>query len=619
MLEVPLVNPSPNPVVLIGYVEKAECFWIKVASEIPWSELEMVRSCFRMTYLPLMPNGMYSCSPAKIYETLMWIRYYNIQMALMPETEKYLVLNYPSELRFFRNPEPIEAVMLMPPKAEYQAQGIKFLTSRNRAIMADGTGLGKTYQMIAAMAYLHNYCGVKQFLILTKNSLTFHWLKEILRFTNQFEEDDIAIIDNNNKHQFFSPHKKIFIISNLHIADAIYSYRKDGAKKKKSKKRVQWSDKLIKLDDVWMPGKRCLIMDEVHEFNNPESIKSKALHSILCQFEYRYLITATPAINHFYKWYGIIKLLDESFFPYSYQVFSLYVAQTIGDQYNPYKVVKYNAQIVKKIEEALSPYIIKRSKHEVPMNTTQTTKAVYFRLPMMVKSLYEVMSKKEFHVFQNEQYKKKNMMTAFPYTLQILDNPLLLRDKVIDREIQNYLDDIEFENDPRVIYLDAFMKELTEAGEKLIIYDIHPQTLNMLAEHFQQYHPITIHGESKLSGKEKEDFLDRFRNQNDPCKLILLSAQSMSTGVNLQQGASKIVFFSLPNDALLVGQGMERVWRITSENDSLVLFFIFDKTFDTYRYFRVKRRIEYNDTSFTRTFSESEIEGLLNGIESSPE
>jgi SNF2 family DNA or RNA helicase len=364
-----------------------------------------------------------------------------------------------------------------------------------------------------------------------------------------------------------------------------------------------------------MPGPRCLIIDEVHEFNNPDSIKSKALYSIIKQFEYRYLITATPAINHFYKWYGIIRLLDQSIFPYNYRVFLLYIAQTIGDQYNPYKVEKYNVQVVKKVEEALSPYIIKRSKHEIPMATKQVTKAVYFKLPMIVRSLYNVMSKKEFYVFQNDTYKKKNILTSFPYTLQILDNPLLLRDKIIDREIQNYLDDIKFEHDPRVIYLESFMKELAENNEKLIIYDIHPQTLDMLAEHFKQYSPITIHGEKNLTAKEKEDLLDRFRNKNDPCKLILLSAQSMSAGVNLQQGASKIVFFSLPNDALLVGQGMERVWRITSVNDSLVLFFVFDKTFDTYRYFRVKRRIEYNDVSFTRTFSESEIEGLLNGIE----
>ena len=67
----------------------------------------------------------------------------------------------------------------------YQVEGVAFLASRGRALLADDMGLGKTLQAIAAGSWLADNAAVKRILIVCPTSLKHQWGREIAKFTGR--------------------------------------------------------------------------------------------------------------------------------------------------------------------------------------------------------------------------------------------------------------------------------------------------------------------------------------------------------------------------------------------------------------------------------------------------
>lgn len=65
----------------------------------------------------------------------------------------------------------------------YQVDGVAFLVSAGRALLADDMGLGKTLQAIAATRWLMSHDSVERVLVVCPASLKQQWAREVERFT----------------------------------------------------------------------------------------------------------------------------------------------------------------------------------------------------------------------------------------------------------------------------------------------------------------------------------------------------------------------------------------------------------------------------------------------------
>lgn len=555
------------------------------------------------------------------------IQYQN--RSVFSEAKKLETSLYSRETKFFRNEDLDLSILTDNTKLfDYQIEGIKFFLSRSRWYNMDDMGLGKTIQTIFTVSQLYKSGKIDGIFLVTKNGLSYHWVKEFLLFSKVFNRDDILLVNNKNKRRVFDEanSKKIIITPNHLLADIFVSYRKRQKKvdKKTGKlKRINnsdrvWNKKYFSIKKQWGKTSLSIIIDEAHTFKNSKATWSKALNCFISEFEYRGFLSGTPSINRFEEYFFQMKLLDPFIFNQTQKSFLLSISRSIGTENNPWAINLYDEKKILFYRERLKMNCLKRVKEDLPeMKTRRIIKKVFFELSPIQKQLYDYFSNRETE--ENKANHRKitngNIFRYFTRVCQCVDNTVLLDNKIRNDYVNKLLSKYEFGDDPRLTYLDDYLREsIEDLGEKVVIFDTHPLTLDLLEERYYNYKPITIHGSKNTGEEERQRAQEIFNDQNSECKLILLSSLTSSTGLNLQKGSHKVVFFTTPWNTTDYRQALDRTYRITSEKDTIITIFVFDNTIDVVRVERNLDRTEFNDTYLNKELNEEDIGRLLNGL-----
>ena len=151
----------------------------------------------------------------------------------------------------------------------YQAQGVEFLWSRDRALLADDMGLGKTIQAIMAMARV----GEKALVVCPKVMIG-TWLEEIGRWGSDlcgFRCDDIASESWDNGMV------------------AVTNYER--------------------LPDVFPDSLSTVIADEAHYLKNPQADRTRRFKAVAKNADRVYGLTGTPLLNTPADLWGVLDSL----------------------------------------------------------------------------------------------------------------------------------------------------------------------------------------------------------------------------------------------------------------------------------------------------------------------
>ena len=202
-----------------------------------------------------------------------------------------------------------------------------------------------------------------------------------------------------------------------------------------------------------------------------------------------------------------------------------------------------------------------------------------------------------------------------PYLIQIIDNPFLLQGKIDSASpFHSTLKNWNFNYDSKIEYLDYALKTyIEENGEKIVLFDNHPMTIMQLERRYAKYNPIAVHGQT--GDKEQDKFIKQelFNDRSNDRKLIILNPQIGGASWNLNKGAKRTIFFTLPNDGVLYQQALERCDRINNTENPIVELLLFDKTLDIRRYKKNTNRVNLNNRYLDKHLSKQELKELLEG------
>lgn len=566
-------------------------------------------------------------------EFLHWCDYFKWEIqyknrGVFEEAKKLETGLYKRETIFNRGVKLDESILTETTRLyDFQKECVNFFLSRTRWYNMCDMGLGKSIMSIFTFSQLYKEGKIDSIFLVSKNGLSYHWLREILMFSNVFKKEDILLVNNENKKKVFTENKdkKIIITPNHLLADIFVSYRKKQKKfdeKKKKLKRInnsdrRWGRKYFSIKNEWDKKSIQLIVDEAHCFKNSNSTMSKSLECFISEFDYRGFLSGTPSINRFEEFYFQMKLLDPYIFNQTEGSFLISIAKRIGDPFNPWAIQSYNEQKILEYKDRLKMNCLKMVKEDLPeMKTRRIIKKVFVELNPIQKQIYDYYSNQETteNKANNRKITRENIFRYFMKVCQTVDNTLLLEAKSRNDYINKLLSRYDFSDDPRLEYLDEYLKEsIEDQNEKVVIFDTHPLTLDMLEERYYKYKPITIHGSKNTTEQERQTAQDIFNDKNSECKLILLSSLTSSTGINLQKGSHKVVFFTTPWNTTDYRQALDRTYRITSEKDTIVVILVFAETIDEVRVERNLNRTEFNDTYLNKELNEEDISRLLNG------
>lgn len=173
----------------------------------------------------------------------------------------------------------------------YQWEGAKWLASKERALLADEPGLGKTAQAIIAADLI----GAEQMLIVPPASVREVWNAELKHFS--MWGHDVHVFDSVEKYEA-GPQRGVNVIN--------YDLLARGFEKKSFQ-----HNKTMKLwkEPIW----DVLIADEAHFLKQAESLRTRgilAANGLAGRADRLWLLTGTPMPNHPGELWTILCALD---------------------------------------------------------------------------------------------------------------------------------------------------------------------------------------------------------------------------------------------------------------------------------------------------------------------
>lgn len=461
----------------------------------------------------------------------------------------------------------------------HQESAIKFLVSRNKAILADSQGLGKTNSAIVA-SMVGKF---KKILIVCPASLKGTWKRELSYYINP---EDIGVVFGKNW-----VNEKKYTIVNYDILDNFYNiplepeYKteiqtdengnsievqvpvmikcrgkagKNGEMKqkmKKSRKKEVIKEALSK-SNLFLSQFDLVILDEVQKLANNTSIRYKVLDDFLHRVKPKsvYCITGTPLTNSPLNLYHILKLLDADITKdYNYYMSRFCDAKEIKRSDGRKILICDGASNLDELRDKIKHLYIRRLQTEIPGMVNKDIATRYYSLSDNEMIEY----KKLWKDYLEAQYLNGSDVSKY----QDLIEGGLVRRYLSNKMISNTI---------------SLAEEHIEDGEKVLIVCCYDDEVKAFKEYFGNS-AVVYNG--KMTNKQKDKAEYEF--MNNP-KIKVFIGNIIAAGVGLTLTKSHICIFNsfswVPSDNW---QMMDRLHRLSQKHDVTVYYQLFDDEIST--------------------------------------
>ena len=434
----------------------------------------------------------------------------------------------------------------------HQEEGVKFLLSRNGAILAFDMGMAKTATSI--IAALEN--GSKKILVVCPSAVKVNWEREINTFCS-----DTTIIEGKKWDTAKFTIINFDILKNFHTIS-------DGKKLKEGEVTPFLNRELINANfDL-------VIVDEAHFLKNKDSIRAKIMLEVTAKINKVWLLSGTPLNNSPMDFFNLLKIIKspiaENWKHY---------AVRYCDAKRFYKVLKngQRKQIwltngssnLDELANKSKNIMLRRLKSDVLDLPDKIITPVYHKLTASGRKQYEELW---------DNYLKARILAGKKNgnLEKDLVELILLRQFIAAQAIPHTIEMVE---------------NAIEQGRKVIVFVNFTEELEILSNHFGK---ISVKHNGVMSVKEKQKSVDNF--QNDPkIKVFIGNIKSAGVGITLTE-ATVTIFNSYDWVPASNEQCEDRSFRIGQKNDVNIFYQIFDDTISTRMWYTLKNKSKIINT-----------------------
>ncbi|WP_457642964.1 DEAD/DEAH box helicase [Persephonella sp.] len=439
---------------------------------------------------------------------------------------------------------------------DYQIQGIKFLVSKEFALLADQMGTGKTVMSTTAMRILFLQGKIKKAVVIVPSNLISVWEDHLKKWAPEL----VFITLNEHKNS-----RKLLYRKDSHIYLVSYDTLKNDYKHSKE---------LIK---EFSQGIDLVILDEAHNIKNPDALKTKAVKFVAKHSKIRWALSGTPLQNNLKELLSLYEFLNPQF-------------------KRPASITEEDAK------ELIQPVMLRRLKRDVLKDLPEKLppEIERFELSPLQQAEYEYILGKETERLQ-EIYNRFKGDRNFRFIMK--QNLIQSLQKL--RQVCNF--PTKGIDSPKMERLREMVIELIKEKEKLIVFTNFitagvEKIVKNLSFYINPDYIVTYHG--KMSPEEKKQAVKNFREI--PTKYVFIGTiGSAGEGLTLTE-ASYAVFFDLHWNPAKIWQAEDRIHRIGQKNKVSIYNFIMKDTVEE----RILHKLEEKRKM---------IENVIDGMERSEE
>ena len=460
---------------------------------------------------------------------------------------------------------------------DYQKEGVKWLYTIYKCdlggILADEMGLGKTLQAIIFLRKIIAEKPDAKILIVSPTSLVYNWEKEFQKFAPELKY--VAVAESKKKRQEIMQN-----FANYNIFITTYG--------------------LVRNDNDEYESKdfEVCIIDEAQAIKNYQAGMTKEIKKIKART--KIALTGTPLENSVLELWSIFDFIMPGY---------LNSIVRFREAYGIKDVDKDSLKRLDNLNYQIRPFILRRKKKEVSKELPDKIEQIeYLDMSETEKAMYQSLvedTKEEIdNVIASEGFSKARfkIVTLLTRLRQLCISPALLDKDYTDDSI-------------KIKRLLEIVKELIKDNHKILIFSSFKGAVLLVKKKLDEESISNYVIDGSVSGKDRVMLVDAFNKDKTSCFLITL--KSGGTGLNLTS-ADIVIHLDVWWNPQVENQATDRAHRIGQTKKVTVLKLINKGTVEEKIIeLQEKKRIlsdnliEGKNTTTLDTLTEEELTNLL--------
>ena len=454
----------------------------------------------------------------------------------------------------------------------YQTEGVAFLASRGRALLADDMGLGKTLQAITATCWLSDSMGVQKVLVVCPASLKHQWAREIEKFTDRKVQIIQGAIENR-RVQYRAD--ALFYIVNYELILRDLSV----------------------ISETLKPD--LLILDEAQRIKN---WRTKIASTVkLISSRYVFVLTGTPLENRIEDLYSLLQVVDARVLgPLWRCLLDFHITDERG------KVIAYRN--LSELRRRISPVMLRRNRALVSDQLPEKTE-VCLDIPM-TKVQQEIHDSAMSGAGQIASIatrrpltpSESNRLMAALQQARMACNAAGLVDKVTV-------------GSPKLEELARLLEELClQSNRKVVIFSQWAMMTEMVESVVHSLGLGCVHLHGGVASHKRGELMDKFHR--DDAIQVFISTDAGGVGLNLQK-ASALINLDMPWNPAVLDQRIARVHRLGQQQKVQVFLLLTADSYEQHVARLVKGKRDLFDNVISPEASEDVVgvsKKMLQGI-----